>query len=351
MTTKNLPNNVQVINLLRTTASEEFNTRIPVQTKTNIKDTINIIETYPTTKNEFIVQLTNLVGRTIFLSKLYENPLKFFKKGTLEYGKTIEAVFIDLIQGKTFEENFGSGDNEATSLIGTEKPNVEVEYYSENFRNKYKISISNAQLKGALRSERGLSELIQRVLISPLNSAEFDEYLMVKQVLNNVTIKDTTITDYNTITDRKEKASILTETIKTYVNKFRFMSNEFNHQGVNTFSRPEELVVLVTPETKAMIDVNLLSSAFNMDKAEIEGRLVMIDSFTKQDSDSGVVSVDPDTLAIVCDYDLIQFHETENATESFRNPDTLTTNTFFHRWGIMSGSGFVNAIKIKKPTV
>ena len=82
-----------------------------------------------------------------------------------------------------------------------------------------------------------------------------------------------------------------------------------------------------------------------MSKAEIESRLILIDSFTKQ----GVADVEDDTetLAIVCDENLIQFYETENSSESFRNADTLTTNTFYHRWGVMAGCNFVNAIKIK----
>lgn len=337
--------NIEILNAIRTTSSLEYQNRIPSATKTNYETVIENITTYPTTKNEFVGALTNLVGKTIFLNKLYNNPFKFFKKGTLEYGKTIESVFIDLVQAKSFGENFGSSD--VSSLISTEKPNnVKVEYYSENFRHKYKISISDQQLKGALRSETGLSELVQKMVMSPLNSAEFDEFLMVKQILCNLTINDVTLSGYESL-DEEKQAKKLTKTIKTYINKFRFLSDAYNKQGVHTFSMPNELVILVTPETKANIDVELLSSAFNMDKADIESRLVLIDSFN-QKSTSGTVTEDSDTLAIVCDENLIQFYETENTSESFRNADTLTTNTFYHRWGIMCGCGFVNAIKIKK---
>lgn len=336
--------NVEVLNAIRTTASQEYVNRIPTATKDNLKTISELITTYPTAKNEFIDTLTNLVGKTVFLNKLYENPFKFFKKGTLEYGKTIESIFVDLVQAKSFSEHFG--DSEVSSLIGTEKPkNVKVEYYSENFRNKYKISISDTQLKGALRSENGLSDLIQMIVTSPLNSAEFDEFLMVKQCLNNLTIKDTTITGYDAL-DEEKQAKKLTKTIKTYINKFRFLSDAYNSQGVHTFSMPNELVVLVTPEVKANIDVELLSSAFNMDKADIESRLILIDNFTKEGV--GGVEEDTETLCIIADENLIQFYETENTSESFRNANTLTTNTFYHRWGIMAGCGFVNALKIKK---
>ena len=336
--------NIEIMNAVRTSATLEYQSRIPTATKENIKEVAELVTTYPNTKNEFASALTNLVGRQVFLQKLYTNPFKFFKKGTLEYGKTIEGVFVDLIKTKSFNENYG--DSEASSLIRSEKPdNIKVEYYTENYKHKYKISISDQQLKGAVRSEYGLSNLIQSMLITPLNSAEQDEYLMVKQCINNLAIKEETITGFTSLSEN-EQAKKLTKVVKTYINKFRFLSDAYNSQGVHTFSRPEELVVLVTPETKANIDVELLSSAFNMSKAEVESRLIMIDSFTKE----GVSAVedDPDTRAIICDETLIQMYDTENSSESFRNGETLTTNTFYHRWGILAGCGFVNALKIKQ---
>lgn len=336
--------NSEIMNAVRASATLEYQSRIPTATKDNIKEVAQLVTTYPNTKNEFASALTNLVGKQVFLQKLYTNPFKFFKKGTLEYGKTIEGVFVDLIKAKSFNENYG--DSEASSLIRSEKPdNIKVEYYTENYKHKYKISISDQQLKGAVRSEYGLSNLIQSMLISPLNSAEQDEYLMVKQCINNLAIKEESLTGFKALSEN-EQAKKLTKVVKTYINKFRFMSDAYNSQGVHTFSRPEELVVLVTPETKANIDVELLSSAFNMSKAEVESRLIMIDTFTKEGV-SGVEN-DPDTLAIICDENLIQMYDTEDSSESFRNPETLTTNTWYHRWGILAGCGFVNALKIKQ---
>lgn len=335
--------NVDFLNALRTTASQDYQNRIPVATRDNLKLVADSILDYPTSKNEFIGVLTNLVGKTVFLNKLYTNPYKFFKQGALPYGKTIESIFIDLIQAKTFNENFG--DSQASSLIGVEKPNnVKVEYYSENFKNKYKISVSDSRLRGAIRSENGLSELTQMLLVAPLNSAEVDEFLMIKKVMNTISMKTIELTGYSALKE-DEQAKKLTKTIKTYINKFNFISNQYNKQGVMTFAKPNEIVVFVTPETKANIDVELLSSSFNMSKADIESRLIMIDEFSKVVGEEE--TIDTDTLAIVCDEKLVQFYETENSSESFRNPDQLTTNIFTHRWGILCGCGFVNAIKIK----
>ena len=125
--------------------------------------------------------------------------------------------------------------------------------------------------------------------------------------------------------------------------KFKFLSNNYNKQEVMTFTNPSEIVIFVTPETKALIDVDLLASAFHIEKAEFEGRLVLIDEFTTAGGEE-----DKNTLAIIADENLIQFYDTTNTTETQRNGDQLYTNTFFHKWGIVSSCGFVNALKIQK---
>ena len=71
-------------------------------------------------------------------------------------------------------------------------------------------------------------------------------------------------------------------------------------------------------------------------------RIVVIDEFI-----TAAGTEDNDTVCIVADMDLIQFRNTLDTWESFRNPDGLMTNMFHHVWGSACGCGFVNAVKIK----
>ena len=340
--------NVTFTNSIRTLASAEYQSRIPAATKSNLLEVATMITDYPTAKNEFINVLTNQVARTIFMDKLYTNPFKFFKKGSLPYGKSIEMVFVDLIKAKNFDERFNSETSDAGSLIGKQPvDNVKVKYISENFRHKYKITISDEQLKGAFRSRDGLSALVNRLLAVPLTSAEVDEYMIMKGLISQMSMAEAKITGYGALAEN-EKAKQLTKVIKTYVGKMKFLSDNYNKGGVHTFSMPNELVILVTPETQAMLDVELLASAFHMDKVEVEGRLVLIDEFQKKKASEDAYEEDTDTLAIIMDVNAVQFYESLNTSESFRNPEQLTTNMFFHRWGVAGACEFVNALKIKK---
>ena len=351
-----MANNIEILNLARTLASAEYNSRIPVATQDNVADVGNIITSYPTAKNEFINVLTNQIGRQIYLNQVYKNPFAFMNCGELPFGKSIEMVFVDLIKAKNFNENFGSEGTKVGSLLNKEdmSDKVKVSYFSENYRHKYKITISDEQLKGAFRSADGLQNLINMILVTPINSKEFDQYLLCKQALCNAEIQSETITGYSTM-DENKQAKVLTKKVRTYVEKFKFMSDQFNAGGVHTFTRPEDIVVFVTPETKALLDVELLASSFNMDRAKLMARIVTIDSFTKlKDSttdgkgtgEAGDVEEDSNCLAVVCDKKLVQNYGTLKTSESIRNPEDLETNSFYHDWGLVAVCPYVNAIKL-----
>ena len=337
--------NIQFLNAIRAVASAEYKGRIPTATQTNIQNIMTTIMDYSATKEEFTNTILNKIVRTKVLNKAYENSLKFFKKEPLPFGKTIEGVFVDLIKAKNFNENFGVGDNEATSLLGKEKPTIKVEYYSENFKHKYKLSISDEQLKSAFMSADGLSQMTQGLIRSATSSSEYDEYMMIKTLIGASVSKELEIQGLFKL-DENAQAKKITKTVQALVNKFRFMSTEYNKQGVHTHCQPSDCVIITTPDQLANLNVELLASAFNVPYAEMPSRIVVIDSFLKADGTD-----DTDTVCIVADMDLVQFRNTLDTWETFRNPDGLMTNMFHHVWGSACGCGFVNAVKIKNKTV
>ena len=336
--------NVQFLNAIRAVASAEYKGRIPTATQTNIQNIMTTIMDYSATKEEFTNTILNKIVRTKVLNKAYENSLKFFKKEPLPFGKTIEGVFVDLIKAKNFNENFGTGNNEATSLLAKEKAPVKVEYYSENFKHKYKLSISDEQLKSAFMSADGLSQMTQGLIRSATSSSEYDEYMMIKTLIGASVSKEVEIQGLFAL-DENAQAKKITKTVQALVNKFRFMSTEYNKQGVHTHCQPSDCVIITTPDQLANLNVELLATAFNVPYAEMPSRIVVIDSFLKADG-----SDDTDTVCIVADMDLVQFRNTLDTWETFRNPDGLMTNMFHHVWGSACGCGFVNAVKIKNKT-
>ena len=341
--------NVTFVKALSSATSQEFKDRIGSTTQANIKKVGETITTYPTLKNEFVNVLTNQVSKQLFFNKVWENPYKMFNRGQLPYGKSIESIFIDIVKGKdrTRQTNV---NNLASDLLTRQVPNLKVEYYSENFQQQYPTTISDEELKGAFRTANGLSELTARILQAPLTGAEFDQFLMIKHALANLKTAQVKIgkTAYTGLT-AKEKANLITTTVKAYVKKLKFLSNNYNAQGVMTFSRPTDLYLFVPADISAFLDVEQLATAFNISKVELPTRVLDIDNLQKvntgNDASTNPYVEDTDALFYLIDKDAIQLYETLNESESFRNPQAKYTNIWFDRWGIIASCHFANAIK------
>ena len=190
-----------------------------------------------------------------------------------------------------------------------------------------------------------------RILQAPLTGAEFDQFLMIKHALANLKCAEVKIgkTAYNALT-KQEKANTITTAVKAYVKKLKFLSNNYNAQGVMTFSRPSDLYLFVPADISAFLDVEQLASAFNISKVELPTRVLDIDDFQKPNPTTSEASTKPyvedtDALFYLIDKDAIQLYETLNESESFRNPQAKYTNIWFDRWGIIASCHFANAIK------
>ena len=341
--------NVTFVKALSSAASQEFKDRIGATTQANIKKIGETITNYPSAKNEFINVLTNQVSKQLFFNKVWENPYKMFNRGQLPYGKSIESIFIDIVKGKDRTRQTNA-NNLASDLLSRQTPNVHVEYFTENFQRQYPTTISDEELKGAFRTANGLSEMTARILQAPLTGAEFDQFLIIKHALANLKTAQVKIgkTAYNGLT-AKEKANLITTTVKAYVKKLKFLSNNYNAQGVMTFSRPTDLYLFVPADISAFLDVEQLATAFNISKVELPTRVLDIDNFQKvntgNDAAANPYVEDTDALFYLIDKDAIQLYETLNESESFRNPQAKYTNIWFDRWGIIASCHFANAIK------
>ena len=179
--------NKEMLNAIREQASAEYQEKIPMVDGREIqpRTIIEKINDYPSIKNEFLNTLINKVVKTDFFSRVYANPLKELKKGALPYGATIEELFVLSAEAKGFFAGSGfdspnhtglemeTGTNE---LLNQEKANIKKLYITLNFAHVFKTSISDSQLKHAVMSPTGLSDLVNQITSSLVNGAEQKEY-------------------------------------------------------------------------------------------------------------------------------------------------------------------------------
>ena len=135
---------VDILNAIRNNASVNYQNYVPVATSDaeSIKKIGTIIMDFPALQNEFLSALVNRIGRVILTSKLYENPWAMFKKGMLDFGETVEEIFVDL--AKPFQYDPAVAENE---VFKREIPNVRSAFHVMNYQKFYKATVQQEQLR------------------------------------------------------------------------------------------------------------------------------------------------------------------------------------------------------------
>lgn len=319
---------IDILNVIRANASSVYQDRIPQATRDNIRDVGNAMMTYQSTQNEFLSALVNRIGRVIITSKMYSNPLKEFKKGMLEYGETVEEIFVNIAKAHQYDP--ATAENE---VFKREIPDVQAVFHRLNYQNFYKATISNDQLRQAFLSINGITDLIAKIVDSMYTGAEFDEFTIMKNLIYDAGVKGE-LYPVTIPAVSAENAKTIVSKIKGISNSLEFMSDKYNAMGVKTFSKKNEQILLLNAEFDAVIDVEVLASAFNMDKAQFMGQRVLVDDF------GGLENV----VAVLVDKDwFMVFDNFMNFTEQY-NGEGLYWNYWYHVWKTFSVSPFANAI-------
>lgn len=322
--------NAAIANAVRANASDAYRQRIPEISDNQLTKTMATLRDYPTLWNEFIEVLVQRVGLTLFRQNSFENKLKPFKTGAMAYGGVVQELGADLLTAKAYDAN-------DTNVFGADKPDVKAIYHSVNRRDKYSLRLNEDMLEEAFISEGQLAAFVNSLIALPQQSDEWDEYLIMRNILKQVydaeglaTVK---VDELFTAADKeavgKAWATVLRE---HYLQMKNFYNTCYNNSGIHTTS--DDLVLLGTPRFFANFDVEVLAAAFNLDKANfMADRTVVIDDF-------GITGVD---CALV-DRDFYVCTDTKIKSATIYNPATLEQNYYYHHWGVYSASPLRNAL-------
>lgn len=345
---------VDILNAIRYNASQNYRDYVPKATPDadSIRQIGAIIMDYPALQNEFLSSLVNRIGRVLITSKMFDNPWAFFKKGMLEFGESVEEIFVNI--AKPFQFDPGVAE---TNVFKREIPDVRAAFHIMNYQKYYKATISNDQLRQAFLSWQGISDLIAKIVDAMYTGANYDEFQTMKYMLARH-ILDGHMYPVEIPTVETDNMKSIVSVVKGVSNKFTFLSPNYNLAGVQSFTDKADQYMLINSQFDATMDVEVLASAFNMDKAEFSGRRVLVDSFGSLDTarlaelfagDSTYKEIGSDELealdaipAILVDKDWFMiFDNFYNFTEQY-NGEGLYWNYWYHVWKTFSVSPFAN---------
>lgn len=357
---------ISLVNFIRSTAGQYYADVVPVAKAdgTNLKEIGIIINNDPVLQNAFINTLVNRIGLVLIKSKSYSNPLRKFKKGILEYGETIEEIFVDICKPFNYDVDVAE-----QKVWAKENPDVKTNFLLVNYETFYKQTTRDYELEKAFLTQDGVKNLVYKIIDAMYKSMEFDEYLitkyvLVKQILNG-NIKTIQIPSVSA-----DNMKAIASTIKTYSTKFTFLKRDYNIAEVANNCEKSEQHIIVSPELDSLMDVEVLAYAFNMSKAEVEAQKTPIDSFSEftpeevdrlkvlcnnadVEFDSTVITELEKIGCVLMSSNFIQIWDKLIKFKELENGQGLYWNHWLHNWKIVGVSSFENVVAFVtgQPTV
>ena len=336
----------------------------------SIRDIGKIIMDAPNLRNAFASDLINRVVLVIVTSKMYENPWARLKKGKLDIGESVEEIFVNMARAELYNPA-GS----AETVFKRSIPDIRAAFHVVNYQVFYPVTIENEDLSMAFTTQNGLYNLIEKIYETLYTADAYDEFNVMKYLIaEHILAGHIKVVQIPPVQQSEANVRTAVAKIKATSNKMKFQTSEYNLAGVKTHVKHENQTIIVSADFDAMMDVQVLAAAFNMEKAEFLSKRLLVDSFGNidiprlaecapelcqnivYDTDGHVVSAELKNIyaeeldmlnsipAVIIDDDYMQIYDRLVTMEDIRNPKGLYTNAFLHCWKIFSISPFAPAV-------
>lgn len=343
---------LDILNTIRANASYEYQQSVPVvKTEKEIPRVGEILYGYPALANQFINALVNRIALVRVKSANFNNAYAELKKGYLEFGETVEEVFVEIAKAREF-----SAEKAASRELQRNAPDVRTAFHIMNYRVQYPVTIQDDDLRTAFLSINGVQDLIAKIVDSVYTAAEYDEYLLFKylmiKAITHGKMKPVAIDDAN-----MNNAAVA---FRGASNMMTFIGTEYNASGVHVATPKADQYIFMDAMYNAAYDVNVLASAFNMDKTDFVGKLKLVDNWATFDNDRfSIIVANSDMIepvtqdelnlmknvkAVLVDKEWFQIYDNNNKFTETYVSSGLYWNYNYNVWKTVSSSPFSNAI-------
>lgn len=344
---------IDIINAIRQNASPQYRDSVPVVTQSSdIPKVGEVIFGYPAFANEFITALVNRIGLVMARSMIFNNPYSRLKKGFLQYGEVVEEIFVNIAKALHYDPEKANA-REFKRYI----PDVKAGFHAVNWKVLYPVSIQENELRQAFLTEDGVSDLISRIIDGLYRANEYDEFLLFKYMLiKAVSRGEMYPVEVGDGSDLRADAS----SYRGVSNLMTFPKTEYNAVGVLNNTPRERQVIFMDSLYNGKFDVEVLASAFNMDKATFLGSQFLVDDWNTFDNErfetiraesTGLEEVTAQELrlmnnirGIMLDEDWFQVYDQLMEFREVPVASGLYWNYFLHVWKVISSSPFANAV-------
>lgn len=336
------------LNSAREKSSAEYQANVPVVDETTSIEVFSApLLNVPRLFNEFADNLIQRIVYTQFFSKVYKNPLKVLEGDKLPLGYMGQELFTNPAVGRDFDVDDFAG------CLKKYEADVKVQYQGINFDKQYPITVNRQKLKQAFVSWGALESYITDQTNSLYNGYYIDEYNNTKAIVTRAYLSNAvqiqTINKPTTEALSKQfvkMARTLFLNFQTPTDKYNAWSKVGGYgRAIETFTNPEDIVLLIKNEIRSELDVDVLATAFNVDKTTLMGNILPVNDFNIYDRKTGKLLFDGSKiLGIIADKSWFRIKEQDLYIDDFKNANNRTINYYLNAIKMFNYSYFANSV-------
>ena len=311
-------------------------------------DTITKLSTaqgseYTAVANQFLEALHNKVLYQTVSSMDFSNPFKKYDGFPINFGDTIENIFVEMPKGYEFNKN-------ATDPFAKTVPDVKALYATINYEMQYATTIEDSLLRRACLNEYGFMNLIDTLIGQLVKAMSLDEYFATIGMLNNPALFANGIEklEYDASATDADKAKLITKKVVETVSSFQLPMTANNALHVLQNSNPGDIMLIIKYGLVDSINLDYLAGVYNLSKVDLIKNIVKVDGFQiTKDVNGTPTLVGDDIDFMIIDTRGFDMHTALQDGGLIYNPKGKYTNHFYNLWKVMSFKYFYNARAFK----
>ena len=281
----------------------------------------------------------------------FRNPLRILKQRNLDLGVDVREIAVDILE----ENEYTLTDEALADVLKLAPPVAKEAIHRLNRQVYFKISISDAELELAFNSWADFDNFFVRKAEMLYMSNEIAEFKWAKELLRQTVQKGyVPVVEIPEVTDEASGKEFVIA-VKDRVADFMFPSEDFNtlkgmtggEQTINTWVKPENTVLVAPQKVFNKVDVNVLASAFNIDKDDfLTGNRLPVDTL-------GYIRINTGTEAepvykyyklqgMVFDKHFTQIYDKKITMKTNYIASALIEQRYLHIWQTYSTSPFAD---------
>lgn len=344
---------VTSLNRIREVSSTIYHQYIPELTSdSDIGKLAQPVLSVPEVYNEFCNALINRIVYTQFLAKSFRNPFVVLEGDALPLGYAGQEVYVNPTKGRVYNAEDFAG------LLVKYEADVKVQYTAINMDVQYPVTFSRQQLKKAFTSWGDLETFIENLSNSLYNGAYIDEYNATKQLIAGA-YKDNLaqVVTVSAVNSEGNAKAFVTKARELFL-QFQTPSSSYNAwakvggegRPVVTWTNPEDVVFIVRNDIRSYLDVNVLASAFNMDKSTLLGNILPINDFDIYSEDGTKIFDGSAIVGMIADKSWFRIRRQDMFMDSFYNANNRSIQYYLNNIKMYNMSLFANGVIIATST-